>query len=109
MTLVFKPKKNRTFKTFLVQAIGKDGSPIGEFAFNDAQNAKCLKCGENLCGSITHSNSGYPIKRVIATWGSPTDINGIGYVGPVQFRISVASSFNEYWVDVDGPKLTISK
>ena len=102
VTLVIKAKTDQRFRGFLVQAIDENDIPIGEFAFNSRQRAKCLKCGDNVCGSITHKNPGLK-SQVIATWISP-----LGYVGTVRFRYTVVKSYTEYWVAINGPKVVVT-
>ena len=48
-------------------------------------------------------NSGLK-RRVVATWTSPQD-----YVGKVQFKYTVATSYDEYWAAINGPSITIRK
>ena len=103
VTLTIKKKSDRRFRGFLIQALDCDEKPIGKFTFTSAQRAKCLECAPNACGSITHTNSGMK-SRVVATWTSPQD-----YVGKVHFKYSVVTSYDEYWVAINGPSLTIRK
>ena len=103
ITLTIKGKFDRQFRGFLIQALDCDENPIGKFTFTSAQRAECLKCGTNECGSITHKNSALK-RRVVAAWGSPLD-----YVGKVQFKYSVVTSYDEFWASIDGPLVTVSK
>ena len=113
VTLVIKAKTDHRFRGFLVQAIDENDIPIGEaidendipigeFTFNSRQRAKCLKCGDNVCGSITHKNPGLK-SQVIATWSSPLE-----YVGTVRFRYTVVKSYTEYWVAINGPEVVVT-
>ena len=104
LTLLLKGKSNRGFRGFLIQALDGDKKPVGEFTFSASQIAKCLKCRWwNNCGSITHKNAGVK-RRVVAEWRSPED-----FVGTVQFRYTIVTSYDEYWVNVDGPTVKVSK
>merc|ERR1712223_2038310 len=92
------------FRGFLIQALDKEGNQVGDFKFSRAQRAKCLECRSgNTCGSITHKNASLK-RQVVANWLSPKD-----FVGTVQFRYTIVTSYDEYWVGVNVPTVSVSK
>ena len=104
LTLIIKGKSNRGFRGFVIQAQDEDGKPLGEFKFSSAARAQCLKCRWwDTCGSITHKNAGLK-RRVVTDWRSPGD-----YAGTVQFKYSIVTSYDEYWVNVNGPTVKVTK
>ena len=88
----------------MIQALDKDGKPVGDFTFSDSQRAKCLKCRWwNTCGSITHKNASLK-RRVVASWSAPQDFDG-----NVQFKYSIVTSYDEYWAGIEGPTVFVRK
>ena len=104
VTLLVERKSNPGFRGFLIQALDKDGNQVGDFKFSRAQRAKCLECRSgNTCGSITHKNASLK-RQVVANWLSPKD-----FVETVQFKYTIVTSYDEYWVGVNGPIVSVRK
>ena len=92
----------REFRGFLLQALDDGGNHVGNFSFDAAQKAECLKCGsDNTCDSVTHKNTSLKSK-VVATWTSPSS-----FTGTIYFRYTIVTEYVEYWVALEGPTLIV--
>lgn len=90
------------FKGFIIQVrdASEDDSPIGNF---ETEEASYMTCGKGIHNSITHRNSN-PKTSIKARWKAPQD-----FEGEVYFRFSTVVEYDKYWVNVDGPKIRISR